>query len=264
MKISLISDKEELVQPSEEHLTHLLRVRSVTSHWSKGFNTVGVIIALFLAGYAVFRVQHLSTSLEKEKASLLKQMDEDITKTFENSIKKQFEQKLELAGSMESVDDVSVLEHYKDVEDFIPVMFDCTRTSRLLQRGVINYDTCLVDTTEGTMNNDTGVFIPTKEQAGIYQMSFTAKYVAHSSGRFGAWSDLWVNDKVIADSQREYNGNGQEKTESSTHTMLALFPLKGNDTVKVQFNKDGHSYIHSDKDHDVHFTMRRISRLPYQ
>jgi len=235
----------------------------VNSQWTKGFHTVGVIFALLLAGYAVYRVNHLSTNLEKERSSLRKMMDEDITQTFENSIKDQFLEKRAMASSMKSEDDVSVLEYeYERMEDFIPVMFDCTRTSRLLQRGVINYDTCLVDTTNGAMNNGTGVFTPTDKQAGIYQMSFTAKYVAHSSGRFGAWSDLWVNDKVIADSQREYNGNGQEKTESSTHTMLALFPLKGNDSVKVQFNKDGHSYIHSDRDHDVHFTMRRISRLP--
>jgi hypothetical protein len=28
------------------------------------------------------------------------------------------------------------------------------------------------------------------------QITFTAKYVAHSNGRFGAWSDVYVNDKV--------------------------------------------------------------------
>ena len=32
--------------------------------------------------------------------------------------------------------------------------------------------------------------------------------------------------------------------------------------VRMQFNKDGNSYIHSDQDHDVHFTAFRISKLP--
>ena len=30
----------------------------------------------------------------------------------------------------------------------------------------------------------------------------------------------------------------------------------------MQFNKDGSSYIHSDNDHDVHFTAFRISKIP--
>ena len=32
--------------------------------------------------------------------------------------------------------------------------------------------------------------------AGVYQMSFTAKYVSSSKGRFGAWSDIYVNNTV--------------------------------------------------------------------
>ena len=30
----------------------------------------------------------------------------------------------------------------------------------------------------------------------IFQISFTAKYVASSNGRFGAWCDVIVNEKV--------------------------------------------------------------------
>ena len=60
---------------------------------------------------------------------------------------------------------------------------------------------------------------------------------------------------MIADSQREYNGNEISKTESSTHSIMVLHPLLKGDIVKVQFNKDGTSYIHSDNDHDVHFRL---------
>ncbi len=67
---------------------------------------------------------------------------------------------------------------------------------------------------------------------------------------------------MIADSQREYNGNELSTSESSTHTILVLHPLGVGDIVKVQFNKDGNSYIHSDSDHDVHFTGVRLADLP--
>ena len=39
---------------------------------------------------------------------------------------------------------------------------------------------------------------------------------------------------------------------------MVYYNLGFGDMVKVQFNKDGASYIHSDQDHDVHFTARRI------
>ena len=31
---------------------------------------------------------------------------------------------------------------------------------------------------------------------GVYQLSFTAKYVSSSKGRFGAWTDMYVNNTV--------------------------------------------------------------------
>ena len=74
-------------------------------------------------------------------------------------------------------------------------MFDCYRTSRLNRAAVVTYDGCFVDTTSGQMNSDTGVF--TAKVPGIYHISFTAKYVSSSKGRFGAWSDIYVNDTVI-------------------------------------------------------------------
>ena len=86
--------------------------------------------------------------------------------------------------------------------------------------------------------------------------------------------------QVIADSQREYNGpdttggggsgssssssnngRGSSLSESSTHTVLVIHPLQAGDKVKVQFNRDGTSYIHSDNDHDVHFTGRKLAPL---
>ena len=44
------------------------------------------------------------------------------------------------------------------------------------------------------MNIQSGVF--TTAQAGIYQISFSAKYVASKRGTYGAWSDIYVNSKV--------------------------------------------------------------------
>lgn len=139
-------------------------------------------------------------------------------------------------------------------------MFDCYLTNRFTQPGAVRFDACLVDTTDGAMEKRTGTFTVNVE--GIYQLSFTAKYVSSSKGRFGAWSDIMVNDTVIADSQREYNGNHRSNSESSTHTILVLYPLRIGDQVKVIFNRDGDSYIHSDRDRDVHFTGRRVAAIP--
>lgn len=44
------------------------------------------------------------------------------------------------------------------------------------------------------MSTSSGIF--TVRTPGVYQMSFTAKYVSSSKGRFGAWSDMYVNDTV--------------------------------------------------------------------
>ena len=140
------------------------------------------------------------------------------------------------------------------------VVLDCFLTQRFSRPGTVTYDDCFVDTTAGAMNTNSGVFTVAVE--GVYQLSFTAKYVSSSKGRFGAWSDIMVNTTVIADSQREYNGHDASDSESSTHTILVFYPLSVGDKVKVLFNRDGESYIHSDHDHDVHFTGRRVAALP--
>lgn len=57
-------------------------------------------------------------------------------------------------------------------------------------------------------------------------------------------------------------GSTTDMSESSTHTVLVIYPLHVGDQVKVQFNRDGKSYIHSDNDHDVHFTARKLAPLP--
>ena len=44
------------------------------------------------------------------------------------------------------------------------------------------------------MSTRTGIF--TVGVAGVYQLTFTAKYVSSSKGRFGAWSDVYVNNTV--------------------------------------------------------------------
>ena len=59
---------------------------------------------------------------------------------------------------------------------------------------IVNYDGCFVDTTSGAMNAQSGIF--TVVDPGIYQLSFTAKYVSSNRGRFGAWSDIYVNHTV--------------------------------------------------------------------
>ena len=74
------------------------------------------------------------------------------------------------------------------------VMFDCYRTSRFSRAGVVTYHGCFVDTSAGAINIHTGVFKVREE--GVYQMTFTAKYVSSSKGMFGAWSDLYVNNTV--------------------------------------------------------------------
>lgn len=76
----------------------------------------------------------------------------------------------------------------------VVTMFDCYRTTRLSRAQVVYYDGCFVDTTQGGMNIHTGIF--TVKDPGVYQLSFTAKYVSSSKGRFGAWSDIYVNDTV--------------------------------------------------------------------
>ena len=203
-----------------------------------------LVLSMILSIYSVYNVQRLSEVIELMNKKVVK---EDGL-SFANSVS------LKLLGEP----NLETEERY-----LLPTMFDCTRTSRFQSRGIVNYDECLVDTTGGSMNITSGIFTASPTQGGIYQISFTAKYVANSNGRFGAWSDVFVNDVVIADSQREYNGyGGKSRTESSTHTVMALYPVRGNDTIRVQFNKDGHSYIHSDSDHDVHFTARWISDLP--
>ena len=60
----------------------------------------------------------------------------------------------------------------------------------------MTYDGCFIDTTEGAMDIISGIF--TVSKAGIYAITFTAKYVSSSKGRFGAWSDIFVNNTVSA------------------------------------------------------------------
>ena len=43
-----------------------------------------------------------------------------------------------------------------------------------------------------------------------------------------------------------------------TLATFIYYKLQVGDQVKVQFNRDGTSYIHSDNDHDVHFTGKVI------
>ena len=48
--------------------------------------------------------------------------------------------------------------------------------TRLTRTQVVTYDGCFVENTGGDMNSQSGMF--NVSVAGIYQMSFTAKYVS--------------------------------------------------------------------------------------
>ena len=220
---------------SDFHKMKIAKEKDLRRQYITGGVFILLAVSILLSFYSLYSVQQLTASINNEREG----------RTLAENLK-------------------SINSHSKPCgEHFQPVMFDCTRTSRLQNRGIVTYDVCLVDLTEGSMNISSGIFSPSEKQTGIYQISFTAKYVANSNGRFGAWSDILVDEVVIADSQREYNGNnGRSRTESSTHTMLALYPLKESSKVKIMFNKDGQSYIHSDNDHDVHFIVRKIAELP--
>ena len=63
-----------------------------------------------------------------------------------------------------------------------------------IRPGVVRYDGCFVDNTQGGMDRSSGIF--RVSEPGIYQLSFTAKYVSSNQGRFGAWSDMYVNHNV--------------------------------------------------------------------
>merc|ERR1712179_456627 len=178
--------------------------------WMIGFASGCLVLSLLLSLYCFYNVQQLFKTI--------KTMDQQLSKeeglSFQNSV------------SLKLLDNGGL---NTEERNSLPTMFDCTRTSRFQSRGIVNYDECLVDTTGGSMNITSGVFTASQAQAGIYQITFTAKYVANSNGRFGAWSDVFVNDVVIADSQREYNGcGGKSRTESSTHTatMIMMFTLQ--------------------------------------
>ena len=65
----------------------------------------------------------------------------------------------------------------------------------------------------GDMSTRTGTF--SVGSAGVYQMSFTAKYVSSSKGRFGAWSDIYVNNTV----------SGKVKTSFTRNAITSAYDL---------------------------------------
>lgn len=116
----------------------------------------------------------------------------------------------------------------------------------------VTYDGCFEDTTGGAMNILTGSFKVAKP--GYYSISFTAKFVSSNRGRYGAWADLYLNNtvrvessncqrlislkktncfqmKVLADTQREFSSLSERNSETSTHSMFVISPLRKNDMV---------------------------------
>lgn len=254
-----MDDEEPLALGADAYLSKLLERKSMLQKFMSAIKVLAIAVSLILSVIALNQSSHRDISkLSKMKLQIQHEIDLynsefRIIATLNNSLN-------------------ALLKNLKKPKP----MFDCHRTSRLAPRSgsaVVNYDGCTVDYTDGGMDPGTGVFNVTR--SGIYQLSFTAKYVAHNQGRFGAWSDLFVIPKdcgsgpecprVIADSQREYrggtdtNGNGGSAgSESSTHTMILMHPLVVGDMVYVKFNKDSNSYMHSDDDKDVHFSVRMV------
>jgi len=258
--MSLVQEDELLVPlEADGYLQKLLKQKSLLDHVWSGFKFTCLFLSLFLSVYCIYLTQSVDTRGTRSEIETLKlkvSQDERQESNQYASLQKLnaslFKLALQAKGAWQA-----------------PILFDCFKVKKMNRPGIVNYDGCFIDTTKGAMTAGTGIF--TVAEAGIYQLTFTAKYVASNRGRFGAWSDMYVNQKVIADSQREYNGpdsgsssggRGSSLSESSTHTVLVIYKLQVGDQVKVQFNRDGTSYIHSDNDHDVHFTGRKLAPLP--
>jgi len=240
--------EDELRFGADHYLKKLLERKSFLESFWGGIKVTCVFMALFLSIFAVYKATALAKPVSRFGA-VSSRLDGD-----ERALKNAQKRAEKTAKFTKLINET--VAHLSAP----PVMFDCYRTQRMVRAGIVNYDGCFVDTTKGAMSTRTGIF--TVGVAGVYQLSFTAKYVSSSKGRFGAWSDMYVNNTVVSDSQREYNNNDINSSESSTHSVVVIYALNVGDRVRVQFNKDGNSYIHSDADHDVHFTAFRISKLP--
>jgi len=140
----------------------------------------------------------------------------------------------------------------------VSTMFDCSRTSGLTAAGTIPFDDCRVDTTNNAMNPHTGIFTVGPGQAGIYEISFHGKFQVTKMST--GWCDIYVNDKVIADLQRSYNGPSW--TSTTTHGMHLLYPLREKDKLRIQFNKDHRKdMLASDHEHDIHLLAQKVANL---
>ncbi|CAM6053923.1 unnamed protein product [Sphagnum tenellum] len=239
------SDDDNVRLNADNFVMELYRNKSFTDSFWSGVKLTCIALALMMSTYAVFKCSTLRslTSSEYEdvnrvKAELLKDEKRETD---------QFQLITRLNSSLSDF-----IRKIRDEVSGPDVMFDCYRVNRLTRAVVVTYDGCFVDTTAGAINVDTGFF--TVREAGRLPAQLHGQVREQQQGK--------VRSVVIADSQREYNGNELSSSESSTHTIMVLYPLNVGDLVKVQFNKDGSSYIHSDNDHDVHFTGRRVSSLP--
>lgn len=245
--------EDELRLGADGYLQKLLERKTLLDHLWSGFKIGCILLAMFLSIYSLYLVK------QKDQVKTQAQFAQ-----LETIMKQKFLDLYKQTAKLKANQTKVVM--MEPMPKRTPVLFDCYRVTSLKRPAIVTYDGCFVDSTKGGMSAFNGIF--TVVDAGVYQITFTAKYVSSNKGRFGAWSDIYVNETVIADSQREYNGpkgkgannpGGSGQTESSTHTILVHYQLNIGDQVKVQFNKDGNSYIHSDSDHDVHFTGLKVA-----
>ena len=154
--------------------------------------TAGVVLSLLMSGYSMYRVEKMNDMMDRDRA----EMDTDTDNTFENRSRSARTNifiiqhqphlklypitfssiKLEFLSPTATQPAPSVSPPTAPTTSApgpapIPVMFDCSRTSRLLQRSVVTYDTCLVDTTGGAMDNNTGIFTVNKHQVTAVALS---------------------------------------------------------------------------------------------
>jgi len=145
-----------------------------------------------------------------------------------------------------------------------PPTFSCHRTKAHRNSAMVTYDQCSI-TTAG-MNAATGRF--TAQQDGVYQLTFTALFVAIRGHMLSA--DLYLEQsgsepQIIGRSSamvKEDTVFGRDDDLHATSSVIVLQRLKQNDEVYVSMHIDGNhgdSHLMSDFSKKIHFTGLKIA-----